>query len=161
MFNLENKIVEWRQQMLTAGIRTPVPLEELESHLRDEIERQMKSGMNEQKAFAISVRQIGRPKALNSEFKKGDRTFMNRRLIILAGIVGLLLGTMMILPSARIFSARNGLAMKSMGLNWGLPVPLPAQSQHSTLSRSAKPSRELPEIFSTLPPLCRRNQARR
>ena len=51
MFNLEQSIADWRQQMLAAGIRTPVPLEELEIHLRDEIERQMKSGSNAQLRF--------------------------------------------------------------------------------------------------------------
>jgi hypothetical protein len=45
MFNLEQAIADWRKQMLAAGIKTPVPLEELESHLRDEIEWQMKSGI--------------------------------------------------------------------------------------------------------------------
>ena len=35
MFNLEEKISEWRKQMLAAGIRSPVPLEELEIHLRE------------------------------------------------------------------------------------------------------------------------------
>jgi hypothetical protein len=39
MFELEQAITGWRRQMLAAGIKTPVPLEELEIHLRDEIER--------------------------------------------------------------------------------------------------------------------------
>ena len=64
--------------MLAAGIKSPVPLEELEIHLREEIERQMKSGSNEQKAFEISVQQIGQPKVLDNEFKKSERTFMKR-----------------------------------------------------------------------------------
>ncbi len=38
MFNLEQAIADWRRQMLAVGIKTPVPLEELEIHLRDEIE---------------------------------------------------------------------------------------------------------------------------
>jgi len=37
MFDLEQAIIAWRQQMLAAGIKSPVPLEELENHLRDEI----------------------------------------------------------------------------------------------------------------------------
>jgi len=37
MFSLEKSISEWRRQMLAAGIKTPVPLEELEIHLREEI----------------------------------------------------------------------------------------------------------------------------
>ena len=39
MFDLEQSISEWRRQMLAARIPTPVPLEELEIHLREEIRR--------------------------------------------------------------------------------------------------------------------------
>ena len=39
MFDLEQAIAGWRRQMLAAGIQSPVPLEELGIHLRDEIER--------------------------------------------------------------------------------------------------------------------------
>jgi hypothetical protein len=80
--HLENKIAEWRQQMLAAGIKSPVPLEELESHLREEIEQQMKSGssMSEQEAFDFSVQKIGQPGELKTEFKKAHKTDMNTKL---------------------------------------------------------------------------------
>ena len=80
MFNLEKSIADWREQMLAAGIKTPVPLEELEIHLREEIERQMKSGLGEQKAFEISIQQIGQPKRLKNEFNKSERKYMKRTL---------------------------------------------------------------------------------
>jgi hypothetical protein len=99
MFNLEQSIAEWRTQMLAAGIKTPVPLEELEIHLREDIDRQMKSGLNEQKAFEISVQTIGQPKSLNNEFKKSERTFMKRTLIILTGIFAVLFGPAIFLPA--------------------------------------------------------------
>jgi len=70
MFNLEQSIAEWRKQMLAAGIKTPVPLEELESHLREDIERQMESGVSAEKAFASAARKIGRVYALQTEFAK-------------------------------------------------------------------------------------------
>ena len=38
MFSLEQAIIRWRRRMLAAGIKTPVPLEELESHLCDGVE---------------------------------------------------------------------------------------------------------------------------
>jgi hypothetical protein len=90
MFHLEQSIAAWRKQMLAAGIKSPVPLEELESHLRDEIEQQVKSGMNKQTAFDISVRQIGQPKVLKDEFKKSEGTF----------IIGVLVGMALIMPAA-------------------------------------------------------------
>jgi hypothetical protein len=70
MFNLEQSILEWRKQMLATGIKAPVPLEELENHLREEIERQMQSGLDEQEALNIAVQKIGQAGLLKSEFKK-------------------------------------------------------------------------------------------
>ena len=70
MFDLEQLITEWRKQMLAAGIQTPVPLAELESHLREEIERQMKSGLDGQKSFNFALQKIGQVNALKTEFKK-------------------------------------------------------------------------------------------
>jgi hypothetical protein len=70
MFNLEQSITDWRRQMLAAGIKTPVPLEELESHLREEIERQMKTGLNPQDAFTSAVQKIGQAGILKTEFAK-------------------------------------------------------------------------------------------
>jgi hypothetical protein len=70
MFDLEQSISGWRQQMLAAGIQTPVPLEELEIHLREEIEQRMQSGISEQEAFAMASAIIGQPEPLKSEFKR-------------------------------------------------------------------------------------------
>lgn len=68
MFNLEQSMAKWREQMLAAGIKSPVPLEELEGHLREEIERQVKSGMDAQRAFEKTVVQMGPAKELKAEF---------------------------------------------------------------------------------------------
>ena len=70
MFKLEPAIAEWWKQMLAVGIKTPAPLEELENHLREEIERQIKSGLSEQEAFGIAVREIGKANMLKNEFEK-------------------------------------------------------------------------------------------
>jgi hypothetical protein len=70
MFNLEQAISEWRRQMLAAGLKTPVPLEELESHLRQDVEQQMQLGINAQRAFEIAVARIGQADALKTEFAK-------------------------------------------------------------------------------------------
>jgi hypothetical protein len=70
MFNLEAAIAEWRRQLLAAGIKTPVPMEELECHLREDMERQAKSGLDAQAAFEVAVLRIGPANLLKSEFKK-------------------------------------------------------------------------------------------
>ena len=103
MFNLEQAIAGWRRQMLAAGIKTPTPLEELESHLREAIEQQMKSGIHAQQAFEAAGGQIGRAGALNNEFKKNERTTMTRTLIILLGIFGVLFGPAIFLPALALY----------------------------------------------------------
>ena len=70
MFNLEQAIADWRHQMLAAGIKTPVPLEELETHLREDIESQMKSGSSPEQAFKVAAPCIGQANMLRAEFAK-------------------------------------------------------------------------------------------
>ena len=70
MFNLEQSIAQWRQQMLAAGIKAPVPLDELEAHLRDDIEQQLKNGSTAQAAFDAAAEQLGRADVLRHAFKQ-------------------------------------------------------------------------------------------
>ncbi len=79
MFDLKEKIAQWRQQMLAAGIQSPVPLEELEGHLHEEIERQLKSGLDEQTAFNSAMQTIGSAPTLQIEFMKIESTQEIRR----------------------------------------------------------------------------------
>ena len=87
MFNLDHAISEWRKQMLAAGIKSPVPLEELEIHLREEIERQMKSGLRAQQAFEIAVKKVGHAPELKREFKKVSAPMEMQKIIKLAGLI--------------------------------------------------------------------------
>ncbi len=74
MFDLEKSITEWRQQMLASGIKTPVPLAELENHLRDDIAALIATGTPEAEAFQIATARIGSPSPLQTEFcKLGNR----------------------------------------------------------------------------------------
>jgi len=74
MFNLEQAIAEWRQRMRAAGIQSPVPLEELEGHLREDVEAKMGSGLDPAQAFAGAVEEIGQTHDLKSEFSKTGGT---------------------------------------------------------------------------------------
>ena len=99
MFNLEQSIAEWRRQMLAAGIKSPVPLEELESHLREEISRQIELGINEQHAFKISVGQIGEADLIKDEFKKiKPEGNMKKLMMIILALFCMVFGLSMILP---------------------------------------------------------------
>jgi hypothetical protein len=87
MFDPEQAISEWRKQMLAVGIKTPVPLEELEIHLREEIERQMKLGASAQQAFGNAVEKIGQAPELKREFKKVSAPMEMQKIIKLAGVI--------------------------------------------------------------------------
>src|SRR5215472_8945701 len=79
MFDFEQAIAEWRRKMTAAGIKTPVPLEELESHLREEIDRQIRAGLTHEQAFALAVERIDQGTQLRQEFGKVEDTVKRRR----------------------------------------------------------------------------------
>ena len=110
--------------MLAAGIKFPVPLEELESHLREEIEQQVRSGLSEQTAFKISIQRFGQPRVLKNEFKKSERTFMKPTLVILIGIFGVLVGAAMIMPAAHLYNEQGMVHNAVIGFAWGIPIAL-------------------------------------
>ena len=87
MCDLEKSIADWRRQMLTAGIKSPVPLEELEAHLREEIERQVKSGVNSQRALEIAAAKTGPASELKNEFKKIGTSMKIPQIIKMAGVI--------------------------------------------------------------------------
>jgi leader peptidase (prepilin peptidase)/N-methyltransferase len=89
MFDLDKAIENWRQQMLRAGIKTPVPLEEIENHLREDVEQLVRAGSSAQEAFETASQRIGHAGALEAEFKKverGSRVFQRKIVWILIGI---------------------------------------------------------------------------
>lgn len=81
MPDLESQIANWRRDMLAAGIKTPVPLEELESHLREDIEQQMQSGADASLAFALAVQRLGSAPCLRVEFDKTDSVTRHSRIL--------------------------------------------------------------------------------
>ncbi|HEY5232560.1 MAG TPA: permease prefix domain 1-containing protein [Verrucomicrobiae bacterium] len=90
-----------------------MPLEELEIHLREAMEQSVRAGFSDPVAFDIAARQIGNPKVLKNEFKKSERTFMKKIMIILAGIFVMFIGTRLILPALA--------AYRDMGHVWNSP----------------------------------------
>ena len=73
MFNLDQAMGNWRRQMAAGGLKSIEALDELESHLRDDIEVQVRSGVGEERAFEAALRRLGSPGQLRSEFAKSSR----------------------------------------------------------------------------------------
>jgi hypothetical protein len=70
MFNLDQAIAKWRQRMSVAGIKSPDVLDELESHLREEIQGRLRAGATVEQAFAGAAERLGAAARLKQEFEK-------------------------------------------------------------------------------------------
>lgn len=75
MFNLEQSIAEWRKQVATAGIDLPELLDELENHLREDIDQGIRAGARLQQAFEAAVRRMGYAASLKTEYAKTKNGF--------------------------------------------------------------------------------------
>src|SRR5262245_21197847 len=101
MFNLEHSISAWRDGLFASGIDSSALLDELESHLRDDIEHQFSNGADLQLAFDRAVLQMGSPVTLKNEFKKarlGVIDLMKHYILNLIGITEPQLATGMNAP---------------------------------------------------------------
>jgi hypothetical protein len=89
MFNLETAIKHWRNQMVTAGLHSTPALDELESHLREDIDRQARAGITPENAFAAAAGRVGEPGALKAEFAKGgcNRGLLEKVRICIAAVL--------------------------------------------------------------------------
>jgi hypothetical protein len=70
MFELEKAIREWKRGLRKLEFFQDGAIVELESHLRDEIDRQKGKGLSGAAAFAEAVDLVGRPESLGAEYSK-------------------------------------------------------------------------------------------
>ena len=74
MFDIDKAIFKWRRQMAEGGIRAPSTLDELESHLREDVETHVRAGQNVQQAFEGAVERLGQASLLRLEFEEDEKT---------------------------------------------------------------------------------------
>lgn len=80
MFEVERAISDWRREMQRRGIKGTETLDELESHLREDLEAHVRSGMEIKGAFDAARAGIGQSESLGLEFKKVRLTELLREL---------------------------------------------------------------------------------
>jgi len=91
MHNLEQLIAEWRKTMMTAHNIGRETLDELENHLREDVDQLVQSGMAEPEAFQRAVTQLGGARTIASEFQKLDQpTWLPVKVITGIGIMAAL-----------------------------------------------------------------------
>ena len=100
MFNLEQSISEWRGQMLSAGVKNPDIVDELESHLREDWARRVQSGESEEQAFEGAVQGIGQASLLKHEFAK----LSGKKWAWLRKLKGIMAGAFAPVPSLSTFT---------------------------------------------------------
>lgn len=67
---LEKRIAAWRRSMGTAAGQRRELLDELEAHLREEVERLTNAGVGEKEAFELALSKLGAPSAVAAEYAK-------------------------------------------------------------------------------------------
>ena len=88
MPELEQLIAQWRRGLLeTTGCSAEV-LDELESHLRDEIQQLIATGHAPEQALTLAAARLGNPRTLAAEFAKAVKPgWLPARLVMIAAIV--------------------------------------------------------------------------
>ncbi|MHC4646133.1 MAG: permease prefix domain 1-containing protein [Planctomycetota bacterium] len=89
MFDLSEKIDEWRCALIQRDTWRETDIDELENHLREEIAGLARSGLSEQEAFSVAAHRLGDPQALADEFAKVNpaTVFSHRIWWMLRGIL--------------------------------------------------------------------------
>jgi hypothetical protein len=120
MFNLDREIKNWRRQLIAAGIKTPVPLDELESHLREDVEQQVRAGIVLEKALALAVERIGSAAILKAEFERVENPARLKRRKWLR-LISILAGTAFLYIMISIawgYERRRGIEITNSDVFW-------------------------------------------
>jgi hypothetical protein len=90
MFELEQAISDWRREMYSRGIKSSQILDELENHLREDLEEQVRSGVEIEEAFDSARTRLGQTSAIQNEFRKVKYTevllLLKNRMLTLLGM---------------------------------------------------------------------------
>ena len=91
MHEMEQLIAEWRKTIVTEHKVCHETIDELETHLRENVDQLVRSGMTEREAFQSAVAQLGGARKIASEFQKLDRgTWFPVKLVVGFGVTAAL-----------------------------------------------------------------------
>jgi hypothetical protein len=113
MVDLDGSFAAWRWRMLAAGIPAPAPLEELELHLREDVEQRMRLGTDPDEAFAAAVARMGSPAELRREFSKTSAWGLLWWIWLGIGGFGLVQTAMMNLVGPLVFHRHSSVIFSS------------------------------------------------
>jgi len=70
MFDLSDAIRRWRERLAQSDAIRPPDIEELEAHLRDEVDRLPSTQLSEEEVFLVATHRLGDAEGLAREFAK-------------------------------------------------------------------------------------------
>ena len=118
MFNFDQSIAEWRREM--SGVGDEESLDELESHMREEVDILMRAGIEAPEAFKLAKHRMGRARELGIEseelHKNEKEQIMKKALIITLGVVGVLVGMAFVMPAVALWRNTGAMAGADVGL---------------------------------------------
>lgn len=93
MFDLNKSILSWKQNLKLNDSFTNENIDELESHLNEQICDLTESGLNDEEAFWVAQKRIGTIQSLNQEFIKINKLNIFKKKVhwMLTGIVLMIL----------------------------------------------------------------------
>ena len=157
MFNLEYELGKWHGGMTAAGLKSPEVVGELEEHLRDDIDQQMRSGVGASEAFRIAVERLGGARALRTEFDLvrpvGVRATLRRHgwKIALCTAVGVLAAFVVLTLRPPIYVSEAKLLIRAIVAD--PPAGVPLDQRFANMAQGQSPDhimREEKAILSSL-----------
>ncbi len=93
MFMLDDQLNKWRQNLLNDSQFKNTDIDELENHLKEQIQDFIETGLSEDEAFLLSAYRIGDTKSLSNEFKKINpfEIWRKRLIYMLIGAISFVL----------------------------------------------------------------------
>lgn len=79
MFDLNEALRNWQEQMNQGDGCSQDDIDELEEHLREEMAGLLQTGLSSEEAFLLAARRLGRVDALTEEFEKVNASSVWRR----------------------------------------------------------------------------------
>jgi hypothetical protein len=95
MFDLNEQIIKWRGNLAQSQTLGNSDIDELESHLHEEIENLTALKLSEEEAFLVATHRLGSTDSLAGEYAKINRSsiFRRRLSLMITGILTYLLAT--------------------------------------------------------------------
>ncbi|MBW8034810.1 MAG: hypothetical protein FVQ79_03935 [Planctomycetes bacterium] len=84
MFDLSKEISNWRTKLSQKQTCIDTDLDELESHLKDEMDQLEKKDLSQQEAFLVAAHRLGDTDALADEFAKVNKSLLLRKKLFYA-----------------------------------------------------------------------------